>query len=60
MIYSHLQTRTKDIPEERMTTIERTLAVLCRQGFVKPLDAEQCANHPSAFLDEMQHLDQQP
>ncbi len=55
MIYSHMQTRTKDVPEERMTTLERSLASLCRQGLVNPLEAEQWANHPSAFLDEMQH-----
>lgn len=52
-VYSLLQTRTKDIPEERMTTLERSLATLVRQGTVKPLEAEKWANHPSAFQDEL-------
>jgi len=56
MIYSLLQTRTKDIPEERMVTLERSLARLCREGLIAPLEAEQWANHPSAFLDEMQQV----
>jgi len=56
MIYTQLQTRTKDIPEERMITLERSLAMLVRDGLVKPLEAEKWANHPSVFLDEMQNL----
>ncbi len=54
MIYSQLQTRTKDIPEERMTTLERSLATLVRDGKITPLEAEKWANHPSTFIDEMQ------
>ena len=53
-IYSLLQTRTKDVPEERMTTLERSLASLVRQGIVTALEAEKWANHPSAFVDELQ------
>jgi len=56
-IYSHLQTRTKDVPAERMITLERHLAVLVRDGKVSPLEAEKWANHPSAFLDEMRQFD---
>lgn len=53
-IYSQMQTRTKDVPEERMTTLERSLAVLVRRGQISPLEAEKWANNPSAFLEEMQ------
>jgi twitching motility protein PilT len=58
-IYSTLQTRTKDTPSERMTTLERSLANLVREGLVTALEAEKWANHASAFLDEMQRLRQQ-
>jgi len=53
-VYTQLQTRTKDVPEERMTTLERSLATLVRNGVVTALEAEKWANHPSAFLDELQ------
>lgn len=56
MLYSQLQTRTKDIPDERMITLERSLAGLVKRGDVTPLEAERWANHPSAFLDQMQSL----
>jgi twitching motility protein PilT len=53
-IYSLLQTRTKDVPNERMTTMERSLAMLVRRGVIAPLEAEKWVNNPSAFLEEMQ------
>ncbi|RIK67105.1 MAG: twitching motility protein [Planctomycetota bacterium] len=53
-LYSQLQTRTKDVPEERMTTLERSLAVLVRRGVISPLEAEKWANNPQAFMEEMQ------
>lgn len=53
-IYSQMQTRTKNIPEERMMTMERSLANLVRAGTITPLEAEKWANNPSAFLEEMQ------
>ncbi len=56
-VYSHLQTKTKDIPEERMTTMERSLAMLVRKGIVTPLEAEKWAEDRAAFLDEMQRMD---
>jgi twitching motility protein PilT len=57
-IYSLLQSRTRDVPEERMLTLERSLAMLVKAGLVSPLEAEKWANHPTAFLDEMQHVQQ--
>ncbi len=57
-IYSLLQSRTKDIPEERMTTLERSLASLVHSGKVTHLEAEKWANHPNSFIDEMQRVQQ--
>ncbi|MFP4353716.1 MAG: type IV pilus twitching motility protein PilT [Phycisphaerae bacterium] len=56
-IYSHLQTKTKDTSEERMTTMERSLALLVRQGLVAPLEAEKWAEDRAAFLDEMKRIE---
>jgi twitching motility protein PilT len=56
-VYSAIQTRTKDIAGERMLTMERSLALLCRAGVVNPLEAEKWAAHPGAFLDEMRSLE---
>ena len=53
-IYSQLQTKTRDVPEERMTTLERSLAGLVHKGTVTALEAEKWATHRSAFLDELQ------
>ncbi len=53
-IYSQLQSRTRDVPEERMITLERSLAMLVKAGHVSPGEAEKWANHPNAFLDELQ------
>jgi len=55
-IYTFLQTRTKDVPAERMMTLERSLALLVAAGKVSPLEAERWANHPTVFLDEMKHV----
>ena len=52
-IYNALQTQTKDVPAERMTSLERSLAMLVRKGVVAALEAEKWANHPSALLDEL-------
>ncbi|MFQ5411781.1 MAG: type IV pilus twitching motility protein PilT [Phycisphaerae bacterium] len=53
-IYSQLQTRTKNTPEERMVTMERSLANLAKSGVVTAMEAERWVNNPSAFLEEMQ------
>jgi len=55
-IYSMLQTRTKDVPEERMVTLERSLVRLVQSKIITPLEAEKWANHRAVFLGEMQHL----
>ena len=58
-IYTQLQTKTKDIHEERMRTMERSLAHLVAAGVVAPLEAEKWADDPNAFLDEMRRLGQE-
>ena len=55
-ITTALQTRTKDVSEERMTTFERSLAALVAAGTVTPLEAEKWANNAQAFRDELQHV----
>jgi len=55
-IYTYLQTRTKEIPEERMTTMEISLAKLVKAGIVAPLEAEKWAGDQNAFIDALQHL----
>ena len=57
-IYTFLQTRTKDVPNERMVTLERSLAVLVKDEKITPLEAEKWANHPTTFLDELQRVQQ--
>ncbi len=54
-LYSQLQTRTKDVPNERMTTLERSLVALVHAGKVTPLEAERVANNPLAFIEEMKY-----
>ena len=55
-IYTQLQTRTKDIPEERMCTMEKSLALLVAKRIVSPLEAEKWAEDPQAFADEVQRI----
>ncbi len=55
-VYTHLQTRVKDIPEERMMTMEQSLARLVHSGVVSPLEAEKWCGDLLAFRDAMQHL----
>jgi twitching motility protein PilT len=57
-LYTQLQTRTKDLSEERMTSMERSLAMLVKKGVVAPMEAEKWANDRQAFFDEMQRMGQ--
>ena len=52
-IYTLMQTHTRDVPEQRMTTFERTLARLHREGKVSRAEAERAANHPQILADEL-------
>ena len=58
-MYTQLQTRTKDVPAERMLTLERSLATLVRAGAVTAFEAERYANHPAAFADELRRVEQE-
>ncbi|MDP7162355.1 MAG: ATPase, T2SS/T4P/T4SS family, partial [Phycisphaerae bacterium] len=55
-IYSQLQTRTRDVPQERMMTLERSLAMLAGAGKVEPREAEMWANDRNSFLDELKRV----
>ncbi len=52
-IYTVLQTHTRDVPEQRMTTYERSLARLVRAGKISRAEAERAANHPQILADEL-------
>jgi hypothetical protein len=48
-----MQTHTRDEPAQRMTTLERSLAVLVKKGMVSQIDAERVANEPRVLEDEL-------
>ena len=52
-IYNVLQTQTRDITSERMTTLERSLARLVKTGSITAVEAEKWANHPAVLRDEL-------
>jgi len=52
-IYSQLQTKTKDKPDEKMITMERHLAMLVKADKVDLLEAKKWANNLSSFIDAM-------
>ena len=55
-LYSSLQTKTRDVPEERMTTLERSLADLVHRGVVDAREAEKYTNHPGEFYTQLRYL----
>jgi twitching motility protein PilT len=52
-IYSQLQIKTKNQPDERMITMERHLARLVKAGKVDLLEAQKWANDNKCFVDAM-------
>jgi len=54
-IYSQLQTRTKNKPDEKMMTMERHLATLVKADKVDLLEAKKWANDLGCFVDAMKH-----
>ena len=52
-LYSQLQTRTKNTSDQRMVTMERSLAQLVTVGTVDVSEAEKWTNDRKAFRDEM-------
>ncbi len=52
-MYSQLQTKTKNKPDEKMITMEKHLAMLVKQDKVDLLEAQKWANHINCFVDAM-------
>jgi twitching motility protein PilT len=55
-VYSTMQTNTKDLPDERMITMERSLANLVRDGYITHDEAEKWCNDWSSFSSEMDQI----
>lgn len=53
-IYSQLQTRTRDKPDEKMISMEKHLSMLVKGGKVDLLEAQKWANNIKTFTDCMQ------
>lgn len=53
-VFSILQTQTRDAPEQRMISMERSLANLVRGNRVTLQEAERACNHPQVLADELQ------
>jgi twitching motility protein PilT len=59
-MYSILQTQVRDAPGQRMSTLERSLANLVKQGRITQAEAERACNHPPVFADEMKRIEAEP
>jgi twitching motility protein PilT len=55
-LYSQLQTKTQNKPGEKMTTLERHLAMLVKEGRIDLLEARKWTNDLKCFLDAMQRV----
>ncbi|MBA7639499.1 Twitching mobility protein [subsurface metagenome] len=53
-LYSQLQTKTRNRPDEKMMTMEKHLSMLVKQDKVDLLEAKKWANDLKTFLDCMQ------
>jgi twitching motility protein PilT len=53
-IYSQLQTKTRNQPDEKMITLEKHLAMLVKQEKIDLLEAKRWANDLKCFADAMQ------
>ncbi len=52
-LYSQLQTKTKNKPDEKMITMEKHLAMLVKGDKVDLLEAQKWANNLTSFVDVM-------
>jgi twitching motility protein PilT len=52
-LYSQLQIKTKNRPDEKMLTLERHLARLVKAGEIDMLEAQKWANDQNSFVDAM-------
>jgi twitching motility protein PilT len=55
-MYSQLQTKTNNRPDEKMITMESHLARLVKADKVDLLEAKKWANNLSSFIDAMKHI----
>ena len=55
-IYSQLQTKTKDKPEEKMITLESHLAMLVKSDAITVAEAQKWSNNVLAFMDALQQV----
>ena len=53
-IYSQLQTKTRNQPDEKMITLEKHLAMLVKQEKIDLLEAKKWVNDVKCFADAMQ------
>ena len=55
-IYSQIQTKTKDyLPEQKMTTLEMSIANLVKKDIIEIKEAERWVNHLDSFKDLMNY-----
>jgi twitching motility protein PilT len=54
-MYSQMQVKTKDQPDERMITMERHLAALVKRGEIELLEAQKWTNDMKSFQDAMKN-----
>ena len=52
-MYSQLQTKTQNRPDEKMITMEKHLAMLVKQDKIDVLEAKKWANNLKCFVDAM-------
>lgn len=55
-IYSQLQTKTRDRPNEKMITLESHLARLVKQDKLDLIEAQKWANNVGCFVDAMKQI----
>jgi twitching motility protein PilT len=53
-VYTQLQIKTRDMPDEKMMTMEKHLAILVKQGAIDLLEAKKWANNLKTFIDAVQ------
>jgi twitching motility protein PilT len=53
-MYTQLQTKTRNRPDEKMITLEKHLAMLVKQNKVDLLEARKWANNLKTFTDALQ------
>ncbi|MEX2215229.1 MAG: PilT/PilU family type 4a pilus ATPase [Phycisphaeraceae bacterium] len=54
-LYSVMQTKVRDVPEERMVTMEKSLVNLVQYGHITAEEAEKWANDWTSFHNELSH-----